>query len=124
MNSVGILIFENQLYSMRSDGQQRTLDEMLDALGHIQRRKLLRALLTHNPQDDESVVVDADESADEELGRLVDMRHVHLPKLEEYGFIGWDRDSNEVSKGPNFEEIRPLLELLADHEDELPDGWL
>jgi hypothetical protein len=97
---------------------------MLDAVGHIQRRKLLVALLAHNPQDDESVAVTADGSVDEELTRLVEMQHVHLPKLEDYGFISWNRETNEVSKRPNFEEIRPLLELLRDHEEELPDSWL
>ncbi len=101
-----------------------TFDDLLDALGHVQRRKLLRALLVHNPQDDESVVVDPDESHEEELERLIQMQHVHLPKLEEHGFIDWNRDTNEVSKGPTFDEIRPLLELLADHEEELPDDWL
>jgi len=70
------------------------------------------------------VKVDADESDEAELVRLVGMKHIHLPKLEEYGFIDWDRNSNEVSKGANFEEIRPLLEMLADHEDELPEEWL
>ena len=109
---------------MRSNTRKRTFDEMLDALGHVQRRKLLRALLTHNPQGDESVAVDENETAVEELTRLVAMQHVHLPKLEDYGFITWDQDSNTVSKGPNFEEIRPLLELLADHEAELPADWL
>jgi hypothetical protein len=102
----------------------RTFDEMLDAVSHVQRRKLLVALLTHNPQDDEPVAVAEDESSDEKLSQLVAMQHGHLPKLEDYGFISWNRDTNEVSKGSNFEEIRPLLELLADHEDELPDGWL
>ncbi|MBX0297516.1 DUF7344 domain-containing protein [Haloarcula nitratireducens] len=109
---------------MTSKQQSRISDEILDALGHIQRRKLLYALLSHNPQDDTPVVVDGDESVEEELSRLVEMHHVHLPKLEDYGFIRWDRDSNEVSKGPNFEEIRPLLQLLNDHKDELPDDWL
>jgi len=102
----------------------RTLDDCLDALGHIQRRKLLRALLVHNPQDDDSVKIDPDESNEEELERLIGMKHVNLPKLESYGFITWNRDTNEVSKGPDFEEIRPLLEMLDAHEDELPDGWL
>jgi hypothetical protein len=109
---------------MRSDTREQSFDEILDALGHVQRRKLLTALLVHNPQDEGSVAVAADESTDEALSRLVEMHHVHLPKLEAYGFISWDRDTNEVSKGPNFEEIRPLLELLGAHEDELPDGWL
>jgi hypothetical protein len=52
------------------------------------------------------------------------MRHVHLPKLVEYGFVVWDEDEHEVEKGPNFDEIRPVLELLNDHAEELPDGWL
>jgi len=29
-----------------------------------------------------------------------------------------------VIKGPNFDEIKPLLELLENHEDELPTDWL
>ncbi|WP_348612718.1 transcriptional regulator [Halobaculum rarum] len=68
--------------------------------------------------------IDSDEWNEEEFERLTGMKHVHLPKLEEYGFITWNRDTDEVSKGPNFEEIRPLPEMFAAHEDELPDGWL
>lgn len=109
---------------MKSVHDTRTLDDCLDALGHVQRRKLLRALLVHNPQDDDPTRIDPNESNDEELERLIAMKHVHLPKLEEYGFISWDRDTSEVSKGPDFDEIRPLLEVLADHEEELPEGWL
>lgn len=109
---------------MENGATQPTFNEMLDALGNIQRRKLLLALLNHNPQDDESVVIDAEETAGEELTRLVEMKHSHLPKLEEYGFISWNQETNQVSKGPNFEEIRPLLELLSEHEDELPEEWL
>lgn len=108
---------------MATESQKRPFDELLDVLGHVQRRKLLCALLTHNPQKDEPIVAD-DDSPDEEFTQLVAMRHVHLPKLEDYGFISWDRESNEVSKGPNFEDIRPILLLLVEHEDELPDGWL
>jgi hypothetical protein len=105
-------------------GDSIVFDNLLDALAHIQRRTLLVALLSHNPQDDDSIVIDGDESADEELSRLIQMRHVHLPKLEQYGFIMWNRQTNEVSKGPHFDEIRPLLELLQNHEDELPPEWL
>jgi len=109
---------------MDSSAQERTIDDIFDALGHVQRRKLLRALLIHNPQEDDSVVIDADESADEEFTRFMQMHHIHLPKLEDYGFITGNQKTNGVSKGPNFEEIRPMLKLLVDHEEELPDGWL
>ena len=100
-----------------------SFDEVMNALANVQRRKLLLALLEHNPQDDTPVVVAADDEADA-VERLVSMQHVHLPKLVEYGFIEWDEESHEVMKGPKFDEIRPLLELLDDHEDELPDDWL
>lgn len=107
------------------DGLARVpLDDSLDALSHIQRRKLLFALLDHNPQGDSpAILVDSEDEAGP-IEQLVTMNHVHLPKLAEYGFIVWNRDAHEVVKGPKFDEIKPLLKLLADHEDELPDGWL
>jgi predicted transcriptional regulator len=105
-------------------GQTISFDDMVDALADVQRRKLLIALLEHNPQDDSPVVIADSESESDAVERLVSMQHVHLPKLADYGFIEWDEDTHEVMKGPNFDEIRPLLELLDDHEDELPDDWL
>jgi len=99
-----------------------TFDEFLDAFSDVQRRKLLIALMDHNPQNNLPVVIAEDGVA--EMSRLVEMRHVHLPKLVDYGFIEWDRDKNEVSKGPKFDEIQPLLELLENHDEELPPGWL
>jgi len=108
---------------MEQSGRQQSIDDALDALGDVQRRRILIALLDHNPQDDSPVAVVGDGDADA-VERLVSMEHVHLPKLADYGYIDWDRESHEVSKGENFDEIRPLLELLADHEDELPPGWL
>lgn len=103
---------------------QVPFDDVLDALGHIQRRKLLFALLEHNPQDDSPAdLADSEDNIDGPEG-LVAMHHVHLPKLVEYGYINWKQDTHEVTQGPNFDAIQPLLELLADHEDELPDDWL
>ena len=111
-------------YAMKNRVEIVSFDEMVDALADVQRRKLLVALLEHNPQDDAPVVIAGSEEEGEAVDRLVKMNHVHLPNLEELGFIEWDRDANEVSKGENFEEIRPLLELLVNHEDELPADWL
>jgi DNA-binding transcriptional ArsR family regulator len=52
------------------------------------------------------------------------LHHVHLPKLAEAGYLEYDRDTHTIRRGPNFGEITPLLRLMADHEDELPTGWL
>jgi len=101
-----------------------SFDEMLDALVHVQRRKLFVSLLDHNPQDDSPAVVVDPETDPDSIELLIEMRHVHLPKLADKGLIEWNRRDHEVVKGPNFDEIRPLLELLDDHQDELPDDWL
>lgn len=101
--------------------QKDSLDVMLDALADVQRRRLLVALLQHNPQDDSPAIIEEDTDS---LDALISMRHVHLPKLQDYGFIDWNRETHEVTKGPNFDQIRPLLELLDNHGDELPPGWL
>ena len=103
-----------------------SLDLVLDVLANPYRRRVLTALLEHNPQDDEDTHLPPDVAiADEDVEQLkVHMTHIHLPKLEDAGLIEWDRDANEIRKGPQFEEIRPLLKLMENHADELPDEWL
>ena len=39
-----------------------------------------------------------------------ELRRVHLPMLEAAGYIEWDRETDEVTPGPNFGEIESLLE--------------
>jgi len=38
--------------------------------------------------------------------------------IEDYGYIEWNKDANEVVKGSRFDELRPLLECVRDHADE------
>jgi hypothetical protein len=54
----------------------------------------------------------------------LELLHNHLPKLEELEYIHWNQDNREISKGPKWDEIAPLVELIHNHRDELPDGWL
>jgi DNA-binding transcriptional ArsR family regulator len=44
--------------------------------------------------------------------------HVHLPELAESGLVEWDRDANHVTRGPRFDDVKPLLEFLEDHRQE------
>ena len=97
-------------------------DDAFRALADSRRRQLLTALLEHNPQQELSVF-DADElGGSNEKREKIEFRHVHLPMLEEHGYIEWDRESHTIVKGPNFTEIEPLLELLVRHTDEPPKG--
>lgn len=86
--------------------------------------------MEHNPQDEtdpqESQVELSEASVseiDEKLAQM-EMFHNHLPKLEELGYITWDRESGTISKGGNWDEVEPLLRLLQEHQDELPDDWI
>jgi hypothetical protein len=98
-------------------------EEVLAALADPHRRRLLVALLDHNPQKDTLQVPEAMDTGDVALETLqMRMYHQHLPKLEAAGYIRWDQDKHEVVKGPKFDEIRPLLELIHANRDELPEG--
>ena len=101
-------------------------DDALDALADRYRRRLLVSLLHHNPQDDADEQLPADVSVTDTESEVLqsEMIHRHLPKLDDLGFIEWDRDAAEIAKGRRFEELRPLLELLDTHRSELPNDWL
>lgn len=100
------------------------LSTQLDAVSYRPQRKLLVTLFNQNPRDDIPVDRDELELEDEDLGVLLDFQHFHLPKLESKGFIDYDREDHTVSKGPDHEEIEPLIQLIDEHKDELPDDWL
>lgn len=99
----------------------RTHDTLYEVLSNVQRRQLLFALLDETPQPDSPNELDTlpDTTRVGDAGR-VEHRHVHLPKLNDYGFIEWSPDTSCVERGPEFDEIRPTLELLAAHHEELP----
>jgi hypothetical protein len=99
--------------------------EMLSALSNPYRRQLLVALLEHNPQDgDDRDPLDILSVTEEPEVLETELVHTHLPKLDDMGFITWNRETNQISKGPRWEEIAPLLELVYAHQDELPEGFL
>lgn len=87
-------------------------DVLFDVLADEHRRQLLLSLL-----GDEScstswgrAVPPAD--GDETNDRQLLMRHAHLPKLEDAGYVRLNGDGRRIEAGPNFETIQPLLELL------------
>lgn len=100
-----------------------TSDSAFSALADSHRRELLFALLGHTPQAELSIPEGVEFDEEELEAVRLKMYHFHLPRLESEGFIEWNRDTRSVSKGPDFEEIRPLLKLLDRHRNELPDGW-
>ncbi len=96
------------------------IDRILDILRTSHRRQILLLLNEELVETKDDVMMRGEGNSDEiEL----ELETNHLPKLEEAGYIEWNRETGEISKGPNFEEIEPLLKLLEEHADELPPGW-
>lgn len=101
-----------------------TLDQLFTSLSHPSRRRILTTLAEQNPRDQTEFESPHFKSEDEELEQFrTTLYHNHLPHLARAGFIDWDRDSDIITRGPNFEEVRPLIDLMDDHQDELPEDW-
>jgi len=95
------------------------MDEWCEILANVYRRRVLVALSTKNP-DQEPVFIPEDISPGEKSIEPLQfaLHHDHLPRLEEMGFIKWDREASEVYRGPRFDDIEPLLEVLESHMNE------
>ncbi len=96
------------------------IDQTMSILSNKYRRRLLFSLLD-NSSEDGLPIPEAVHTGEQRLEVLqTELVHTHLPKMGSTDVIRWDRETNTVSKGPAFEELRPLLELLDEHAEELP----
>lgn len=93
-------------------------NHQFDALANVHRCRLLLSLMDHNPQAVRPVTSNASDTTDDER-LMIQMHHVHLPKLEAYGYITVDRETQQVVKGHQFDEIEPLLTILIENRDRL-----
>lgn len=87
-------------------------DDAFLALADGRRRRLCLALWHRGPEAG-AVSLGEIRGLDTEHSRL-ELRHVHLPMLEENGFVGWDRERGTVERGPRFDEIVPLVEWFRE----------
>lgn len=93
-----------------------SFDDITEALGSHSRRQVLLELVEHNPLSTTQFA----ESRDAQ----VNLFHNHLPKLDSLGYIVWDRDQGTVVKGPDWEEIEPMIRLIQTNDDALPPDTL
>lgn len=102
-------------------------DAVFTALAAAQRRQLLATLTEYSPSETvafatlQSTLTDDLEHADARDVRI-GLHHVHLPLLADHGFVRWDPETNEIGRGPRFDELEPMLEGVDDGR--LVDGGL
>jgi len=100
------------------------LDLAFDILSDGDRRRILTLLATDNPRqmDDLAQSTSSNTGEGPSDGRRL-LYHVHLPKLAQAGYVEWDRETGTVRRGPAFDEISGLVDLLSAHDDALPTNW-
>jgi len=104
-------------------------DQVLEALSARPRRSVLAALSDvpgerRVPLPDAVTV--AEPTADATHLEMA-LRHHHLPLLASAGYVRWSDDPFVVQRGPNYEEVGSLIEVLLSAGEDLPDeltaGW-
>lgn len=110
-----------------TDGGGLSLDDVFRLLGDRQRRYVLYCL------SDWEGPVERDELARRvatwesggDIGNVpaeaitravVALDHVHLPRLEDYGVVTYDRDSAEIETGEGLKRLEPYLDLARDED--------
>ena len=88
-------------------------DDQFDILANEDRRQLLWRL--GEPGTD-AVTIPEDVHTGDRPARVLHtaMRHRHLPKLRDAGYVRWNPEGDVVLRGPKFGELQPLLRVLRD----------
>ena len=111
------------------------MDDQFDALRNVHRRRLLVALLDRETVEGAewrrgaAVTVGGTDPGTNDGTRAgargppdstaAELYHVHLPRLDDQGFVDYDRESDVVTRGERYDEIRPMLELLDANAERL-----
>lgn len=86
--------------------QQANLDDVFEVLSHSERRELLVALAG---ETSDGVSIDPSEMPE---SRWLELYHVHLPKLDDSGFVTWDSEGHVITMGSRFDELQPLISFV------------
>jgi len=109
--------------SQREASKTEALDRLFETLGRSPRRQIVTAFA--DADSGPEAEIDIAEFVDDEKrdASLASLYHVHLPSLDDANVIEWDRATGTVRRGPRYDEIEPVVELLIEHRDVLPGDW-
>lgn len=100
------------------------LDDIFTALSHSTRRHVLSTIGERNPRTSGELEPEELVGSEDERERYrLELYHNHLPSLDAAGFIDWDSETDSITRGPRYDEIRPVIRLMDDHRDVLPGDW-
>lgn len=94
-------------------------EDLLERVLAAQRRRILRALCEHQRVDaDPRLLPDEhlDGEAYEDL--CYELHHVVLPDLAADDLVAFDRDADEVTRGPRFDAVQAVLARASNGHDD------
>lgn len=98
------------------DSDDGSLDELFELLSHEYRRYVLWTLADPDGRTDEPIRMTLFAEDDEPDILRIELRHNHLPRLDDAELVDWDPETETLARGPRFEEIEPFLDLMDDRE--------
>lgn len=99
-----------------------TWDQLYDALAAQPRRMIIFSLLKE-PDEQRLPLPDAAQSSSQPVDSedfCVQLRHRHLPKLADAGYIRWQSDPFCVQRGPHFQEPALVVGKITEASDGYP----
>lgn len=98
------------------DGDRELYNSLFRCLQKPARRRILFGLIEKERREPLAVPEDV-HTGEKKLETLqVELAHNHLPMLQEAGLIRWDRTSHHLYRGPRFDVVRELLNVISDHD--------
>jgi len=104
-------------------GGTENWDKVYEALSAQPRRMIIFSLLKE-PKEQSLSLPDAAHSSIQPMVSkysAIMLRHNHLPKLADLGYIRWESDPFCVQRGPHFEEAALVVARLTESMHEYPE---
>lgn len=101
-------------------------DQLFEVLSAEPRREIIISL-RDAPPDERLLLPDAAESPNQSIDSkalAIKLRHQHLPKLADAGYVRWESEPFCVQRGPDFAEAVFIVEKVFESMDEIPDSLL
>ena len=98
-------------------------DQLYEALSAQPRRMIIFSLMKES-EEQRLPLPDAAQSSIQPMESenfSIRLRHLHLPKLADAGYIRWESDPFCVQRGPHFEEPAFVVEKLTESSHEYPE---
>jgi hypothetical protein len=115
------------MVDVRIENANRVIERwnrVFEAVSAEPRRQLVVSLLDADPDDSVSLPEGARNPNVPVDARTLrtQLYHVHLPMLDDWGFVGWETDPLRAFRGPRFDEVAVVFDALHSAATTIPDS--